>query len=478
MMKSIHSTGSNPSIKLNMLMNVLLTLSSILIPVITLPYVTRVLGAEGVGRVYFASSVVAGFAMFAELGIPVYGIRACARVRDDRRELSRTVREIMMINLISCVIVYTVFAVMICTVPRFTEDRLLLTIMSSTMILNCIGAEWLYKAVEKYTYITVRSLTFKFIALIAMFVMVRDESDYVIYGAITIFAVSASNIINLCSIHRYADLRPTGRHDLARHLPGMLMLFALAAATTIYTNLDLAILDFMKGDAEAGLYGVAVKIKLVIVSMVTSVSAVLLPRNSFYYEKNRKDEFYGLISRTMGAVLTVSLPVLIYFIIFARESISVLAGDGFSGAVAPMMIIMPSVAFIGVSNIIGIQMLVPAGREKTVVTAAMIGAAVDLILNLILIPGYASSGAAAATLAAEICVTGYMLYAVRDRLSELFSHIPVKGILTALAGVLAAGLLIKQSSSGAFTALCISSICCFGIYSLIMYLYGRRDRSR
>ena len=419
-MRNIHSTGQEPSIKLNMLMNVLLTLSSIIIPVITLPYVTRVLGAEGVGRVYFASSVVAGFAMFAELGIPVYGIRACARVRDDRRELSRTVREIMMINLISCVVVYTVFAVMLRIVPRFAEDRLLLTIMSSTMILNCVGAEWLYKALEKYTYITARSLACKLIALIAMFVMVRDESDYVIYGAITIFAVSASNIINLCSLHRYADLKPEGKHDLARHLPGMLMLFALAAATTIYTNLDLAILDFMKGDAEAGLYGVAVKIKLVIVSLVTSISAVLLPRNSFYYEKNRKKEFYSLIARTLKVVITVSVPAALVFMIFARQCISVLAGDGFSGAVMPMIIIMPSVVFIGISNVIGIQMLVPAGREKTVVIAAIIGAAVDLILNLILIPRFASAGAAAATLAAEICVTGYMLYSVRDRLNEIF----------------------------------------------------------
>jgi len=403
-----------------MLMNALLTLSSIIIPVITLPYVTRVLGAEGVGRVYFASSVVAGFAMFAELGIPVYGVRACARVRDDRAELSRTVREIMMINLISCIAVYICFAVLIHTVPRFTEDRLLLTIMSSTMILNCVGAEWLYKAIEKYTYITVRSLTFKLIALIAMFVMVRDESDYVIYGAITIFAASASNILNLCSLHMFADLKPAGRHDLARHLPGMLMLFALAAATTIYTNLDLAILDFMKGDAEAGLYGVSVKIKLVIVSLITSVSAVLLPRNSFYYEKNRREEFYSLIARTMKAVITVSVPVALAFMIFARQCIYVLAGDSFSGAVMPMIIIMPSVVFIGISNIIGIQMLVPAGCERTVVAAAVIGAVVDLILNLILIPRFASSGAAAATLAAEICVTAYMLYSVRDKLREIF----------------------------------------------------------
>ena len=473
-MKRIHSAEGSPSIQLNMLMNVLLTLSSVIFPVITLPYVTRVLGAEGVGRVYFASSAVAGFAMTAELGVPVYGIRACARVRDDRAELSRTVREIMMLNLISCLIVYICFAVLLQTVPRFSEEKTLLMIMSSTMILNCIGAEWLYKALEKYTYITVRSVTFKFAALIAMFVMVKDSSDYVIYGAITIFAVSASNIMNLFALPGYADLRPAGRHELARHLPGMLMLFALAAATTVYTNLDLAILGFMKGNAEAGLYGVAVRIKLVIVSLVTSVSAVLLPRNSFYYEKDMKDEFYRLLSQTMRMIIIVSAPAAVYFMLFAGESISLIAGSGFAGAVLPMTVIMPSVVFIGISNIIGIQMLVPSGREKTVVTAALIGAAVDLVLNLILIPAFASAGAAAATLAAEICVTGYMLYSVRDRISDLFCSIPLRSIIGSLAVSAAAGYLIKTAVQGAFATLCISSICFFGIYSGIVYICHRR----
>ena len=165
----------DPSVKLNMFMNAVLTLSSIIFPVITMPYVTRVLGAEGVGRVYFASSVIAAFAMFAELGVPVYGIRACARVRDDRDELSRTVREIMLLNLGACIGVYVCFGILLHLVPKFSQERTLLLIMSSTMLLNCLGAEWLYKSLEKYTYITVRSVAFKLIALIAMFVFVRNE---------------------------------------------------------------------------------------------------------------------------------------------------------------------------------------------------------------------------------------------------------------------------------------------------------------
>lgn len=463
-----------PSIKLNMLMSALLTLSSIIFPLITLPYVTRVLGPEGVGKVYFGTSVVTFFSMFAELGIPVYGIRACARVRDDKAELSRTVHEIMAINLVTCLISYAGLALSIITVPKLADDRTLIIIMSALILLNALGAEWLYKAIEKYTYITVRSLLFKLIALAAMFMLVREKSDYIIYGGITIFAASASNILNFINLRRHISLRPAGGYRFARHLPAMLMFFALAIATSIYINLDLAILGFMKGDTEAGLYGVSVKIKLVLVSLITSVSSVLLPRNSYYYDRGRTKEFTALLSTTMNAVITVSAAVVLYFIVYAGDCIELLAGRSFEGSVSSMKIIMPAVIFIGISNIIGMQMLVPQGREKETVIAAVIGAAVDLILNFILIPRFASAGAAAATLAAEICVTGYMIYAAGRESGKLFAGISYAGITAALAAAYAASLPARAVSS-VFLRLVTTAVCFFGVYMTVIIIIWRKN---
>lgn len=466
------------TVKINMMMNALLTLSSIIFPVITLPYVTRVLGAEGVGRVYFASSVISMFAVFAELGIPVYGIRACAKVRDDRAELSRTVREIMAVNLAVCTVVYGAFAIALFTVPALQNDRLLLTIMSSSMLLNAVGVEWLYKALEKYVYITVRSVSFKLIALIAMFLMVRSEDDYIIYGAITVFATFASNAVNFCGVHRYADLRPAGRHDLKRHIPAMLMLFALAAATTIYTSLDLAILDLFKGHAEAGMYGVSIRIKLVLVSLITSVSAVLLPRNSFYYEKKRIDDFYDLLAKTLNMMIAVSFPVVCYFIMFARESILLLAGGGFTGSIRPMQIILPAVILIGISNIIGMQMLIPSDREKAVTIAACAGAVTDLILNLMLIPRYASSGAATATLAAEVVVLGYLILVSRKDMALLLKDVNIRqpaAVIAACAAALAAVSWVKFIPAGPFIRLAVSAVFFFSIYAILMVCFWRKN---
>lgn len=482
-----------------MLMNALLTAGSVVFPIITLPYVTRILGPEGVGKVYFATSVVTFFSMFAELGIPVYGIRACARVRDDITELSRTAQEIIGINLITCAAAYGVYAIMLATVPRMAEDRFLMAMMSAVMVLNTLGCEWLYKALEKYTYITVRSLSFKLLALVGMFLMVRSSSDYVMYGFLTMFAASASNILNMCNLRKHILLKPVGGYDLMRHLPAMLMFFALAVATSVYTNLDLAILDLFKGDAEAGLYGVSVKIKLVIVSLVTSVSAVLLPRNSYYIENGRRGESMDLLEKTMTMITAASVPTVVYFILFAEDCIELLAGGGFSGAVISMKIIMPSVILIGMSNIIGLQLLVPDGREKDVVIAAVIGAAADLVLNLVLIPRFASVGAAAATLAAEACVTLYMIHAAGRDARRLFRGIPVLRLTiaaaAAAAAALPAGRLINstqsptdstqqlidstqslasfQSMGQTFLRLVLTAVVFFGIYIAVILLMRR-----
>ena len=462
-----------------MFMNVILTMSSILFPLITLPYVSRVLGPEAMGKVFFASSVITIMSVFAELGIPVYGIRACAKVRDDREKLSRTVREILTVNLITCLAVYLLLAVMLIFVPKFAGNRELLIIMSSLIVLNAIGVEWLYKALEKYTYITIRSLIFKLIALVAMFMMIKEQSDYVVYGALTIFAAVASNIINFIYMRRYVDPCRAIELNLKQHLPSMLMLFALAAATVIYTNLDIAFLGFLKGDGETGLYGVAVKIKLVLVNIITAVSAVLLPRMSFYYEKGRKEEFDYLLNRTLKAVEIISIPVAAYFVIYAEECIRLLTGNGFMGAVMPMRIIVPSVIFIGISNIIGMQMLVPIGREDIVTNAAWIGAIADALLNIMLIPGMASSGAALATLCAEFLVMVYLLCrtsAMPDM--SRYSVVPDLRILAASCVFIASGMLARNVFDGTIAKIIFGAICSFGSYIIILFVFFRHYDNR
>ena len=262
-------------------MNAILTMSSFIFPLLTFPYVTRILTPVGTGRVAFATSLVSYFNMFAQLGIPTYGIRECAKVRDSKIELTRTVHELLFINLMMAVLAYILLALALIFVPRLQADRTLYVIVSLTIVLQAIGLEWLYKALEQYTYIMVRSIVFKFIALVCMFALIHEQKDYVIYGAITILAASASNVLNLINVHKYIGLKPVGGYRPLRHMKAVMVFFAMACATTIYTNLDTIMLGFMTSDAETGYYDAAVKIKRILVSVVTSLGTVLLPRVSY-----------------------------------------------------------------------------------------------------------------------------------------------------------------------------------------------------
>ena len=183
-------------------MNIVLTMSSFVFPLITFPYATRILQPAGMGKVSFAASLISYFSIFAQFGIPIYGIRECAKIRDDRNELSQTALELFIINLISSISVSALFIISIFIVPRLQQEKPLYMIMGISLLLNAIGLEWLYKALEEYTYIAIRSIVFKLIACVLLFSVVATESDYVIYGFLTIFAASASNIWNAVNVRK------------------------------------------------------------------------------------------------------------------------------------------------------------------------------------------------------------------------------------------------------------------------------------
>ncbi len=458
------------SLKLNFIMNAILTMSSFLFPLITFPYVSRILLPIGTGKVSFANSVVTYFVMISQLGIPTYGIRACAIVRNDEEKLKKTVYELFLINVVMSILAYIVFFVALIYVPRLRADRTLFLITGTLIFFNTIGVEWLYKALEQYTYITVRSIIFKFIALIAMFALVHDVDDYVIYGGISIFAASASNAFNFIRLRKIIGKKKVSQLNFKQHFKPVFTFFIISCATTIYTNLDNVMLGFMKDDVEVGYYNAATKIKNILVSIVTSLGTVLMPRASYYLQNGMEDEFYKLSKKAIKFVFLAATSMMIYFMLFAREGVLFLSGEAFEGAILPMMIVMPTLLFIGLTNIMGIQMLVPMGREDAVMISTFAGAIVDLILNAIAIPILGASGAAIGTLVAEFVVLIVQLIYLRKDVAFLYNGQSYLKLLIALIAAFIAGCAVKLLISGIFIKLVISAMLFFGVYALILYI--------
>lgn len=452
------------SLKLNFVMNAILTMSSFIFPLISYPYVSRILLPEGTGKVSFATSLIAYFIMFAQLGIPTYGVRACSRVRDDRQALTRTAQELLIINLIMTALSYTALFLALLFVPRLRAERTLYLLVSLSMIFNTIGMEWLYKALEQYTYITVRSIVFKIVALIAMFVLIHSREDYVIYGGITILASSASGICNFVHARRFISLRPVGGYRFRPHLKAVAVFFAMACASTVYTNLDTVMLGFMTSDETVGYYNAAVRIKSILVSIVTSLGAVLLPRASYYVERGEMDRFRQITRKALNFVFLAAVPMMIYFMVFARQGIFLLSGENYAGAVRPMQWIMPTLLFIGLSNVLGIQILVPLNREKVVLWSIIAGAAVDVVLNVALIPQYGASGAAAATSVAELVVLAVQFFVLGKEATGAFAAVSFGKLLPALVVGIAAASWVLLMQWGSFVTLLLSGILFFGSY--------------
>lgn len=460
------------SLKFNMLMNFILTASSFLFPLITFPYVSRILQPDGMGKIAFATSIVSYFSMFAMLGIPVYGIRACAKVRENKEKLSRVVHELLAINIITSIITILMIILSLTLVPKFEEYRLLIIINSFSLILNVFGINWLYSALEQYSYITIRSILFKAISIVLMFIFIHEKSDYLIYAIIAIFANVGSNIANIVNLRKIIHIHPVGDYNIRKHIKPILIFFSLSVAINIYVNLDTVMLGFMKGDTEVGLYNSAVKIKVILTAVVTSLGSVLLPRMSSYVNNKSSDLFDKLASKALNLTLLISIPLAIFFVIYAKEVILLLSGENYINAVPSMKIITPTIIFIGITNFFGIQVLVPLNRERQVLASSIVGAFVDIILNFILIPIYGAAGAAIGTLGAEISVLivqAIFLYKfIKIVIKEIsFLHIAVSNLLAYTLICFFRELIYFDSI---WARLFFSSILYFGSYAISLFI--------
>lgn len=459
------------SIAYNFIANIILTMSSFIFPLITFPYASRVLQPAGMGKVSFAIAVINYFLLIAQLGIPTYGIRACSKVRDDKEKLSKTVQEILLISMIMCMLSYLLFAISITIIPKFREERKLLIVISTMLIFTTIGAEWFYKALEMYSYITIRSLVFKVIALAAMFVLVKKEGDYVIYGAISILAASASNLLNFIYLKKFVFFKRYKLNILV-HLRPIIIFFAMSCATTIYLNLDTIMLGFMKTDVDVGYYNASVKIKNLLVSIVTSLGAVMLPRVTSYLEKGDTEKFKNLSVKAIQFVVFISLPMCVFFIIYARHTILFLVGNEYEGAVMPLQFMLPTLIFIGLTNIMGIQILVPQEKEGKVLVSVIVGAVIDLFLNFVFIPKYAAVGAALSTMIAEIVVFVVQYFIDKKLFKELFHQIKIFKVINAIFISTFFSSWILKINLGDFSLLFLGAICFVTTYICSLYFGG------
>ena len=389
------------SLKKNALLNIIYKLSSMIFPLIIYPYVSRVLAPAYMGKVSFFTTVSNYAMMIGSLGITMYGIRATAKVREDKKELSKVTEELLIINSVVTIFVVAALLLSALFVEKFNANFPLLVITSIQVALAPLNVEWLYNGLEKYDYITKRAIAFKTLTIVLIFLFVKKKEDYIIYAAILALSFIGNYIVNIVYSRHFVDYGSRYDLDVKRHIKPVLILFAAAIAINIYTSVDTLMLGFINGDRAVGLYDIAVKAKTVLLSLINAVSAVIFPRLSFYVSTNDKKAYDLTLRKSIALLMDISIPMAMFFLVESQSVVLLLGGKNYIDSTLAMQILMPILVFSGFSNITGNQILLPHNKDIDYLVAVLIGALTDVVLNAMLMPRYSLYGAAAATFIAE-----------------------------------------------------------------------------
>ena len=384
-----------------MFLNTIKGALSVLFPVITFPYLSKVLGVNNIGLYNFANSIISYFILLAGLGISTYAMREGANYREKTCVINRFSCEIFTINIISTIFSYLLFFLFLWIFDVFYDYRLILLILSLQIVFKTIGVEWVYSVYEDYRFITVVSVFFQILTVILIFLFVNNENDVYKYAFITIFSVIVSNIIYFIYARKYCSIKITKKINLKSHFKPILILFATAVTITVSVNSDTTILGFLCGDYTVGIYSVSVKVCGIVKIFISSILMVSIPRFSNFYWEKKYENFNNTATDVFSILLTFVVPLIFFIASFRKEIILIISDASYLDAATSLYILSFSLFFCMGAWFWGQCILVPLKKEKSVFYITVASAFINITLNFLLIPFWNENAAALTTVISE-----------------------------------------------------------------------------
>jgi O-antigen/teichoic acid export membrane protein len=457
----------------NYFYNLLLTVANLLFPLVSFPYVSRVLGPEGIGKVQFAFSFAQYFGMIAGFGIPIYGMREIARHRTNVAGRSKVFLELVTIYVITSVSMSVIYLAAIYLFPYFSADREIYLAALLMILLGCSYIEWLYTGMEEFKSVALRSVLFKIAGLILIFLLVKTPADYKLYLYIMMFSFLGNNILSFFLlkgkiIFSFADL------SLRKHVKPLLLIFG-TTTVAVMADIDTVLLGFLSNDKAVGLYTAAVKISKISVPIITSMSIIMIPKITKEFAGNEMDKVQNSLSQAFGFLVFLCIPVTFGLALLAPEFIALFSGDEFLDATNAMRILSTMPVILGFAHFFLFLILVPAGKNREMFAAEIGGLIVSLLLNFILIPVLQQVGSAIANVCAELVVTLMYLYFVKKHFSFTYNwSLFINATISALAFIPVI-LLTKEIPLLLVYRLIISVACCAAAYFAIQLFIFKSD---
>lgn len=376
---------------------------NVIFPFLTGMYVARILLPDAVGTVAYAQNIAQYFVIFAFLGIPTYGVREIAKVRNDREERSKVYSELLVINFISTCIFSAVYLIVILSVTSFRENLPLYLVTGSAIALNALNNSWLYEGMEEFRYISIRNIVFKAMCFLLLVLLVRGPENYIWYAAITVLGTAGNYVLNMAYAPKFVRFGIKNL-NLKRHMTSIMLLVVVNLAIELYSLVDVTMLGAMSTSKNVAYYSYASRINKIFIQVINAFTIVIVPRIAFYYKENRQEDFNRLLSKTLETIFVLGIPLVVGIQICASDAIELIYSSAFLPSANVLRILSFVLIISPVGYLLGSRVLLVTDHEKTMVLCVGIGAVVNVVGNAILIPRFVEYGAAIASVMSEIVV--------------------------------------------------------------------------
>lgn len=458
------------SIKKNTLFSVVKSVMAIVFPLITFPYISRVLQPENVGKINFANSIVSYFALFASLGISTYATRECSKFKDNRNELSKVSSEIYSINIITTAVTYIALFISLMVVEKFADYRALILIQSLTILFATIGTDWINYAMGDLKYITIRTVLFQCISLVLMLLLVKSKADYFVYVCITVFASSAANIVNYFYKRRFCHIKFTFEIKLKKHIKSITALFAMLIAQQVFTMSDTTMIGFFYDDTQVGLYTTALKVYNIVNQIVVSITCVVLPEISSQINCHHYEEIRKILRYSLHFICFVGIPCVIGLFFLSNEVVLLIGGSSYVGATPVLRVLsLTLLASFAGTYVLNVNIL-SFGKDKIALVSCVVPALFNLITNYIFIPRFGIIAAAFTTVASQLLVVLICLPFMDWKCNTRDVIFSIWKILISSVLLIVTCIICTNMFDGLFLRMCSCIVAGGAIYIISLYI--------
>lgn len=442
--------------------------ANILFPFVTSIYVSRILLPTGVGKVASSQNIASYFVTIAALGLPSYGVREFAKVRDNKCERNKLFTELLLINIISTTLAIIGFFIVVFENTEFRSELALYSVCGLSIFFNYLNIDWMYKGLEEYGYITGRSLFIKGFSLAALLLLVKTRQDYVNYALISSLATGGNYIFNVVHARKFVKI-DFSEIRLQKHIKPVLLSACIIFLSSIYNKIDVTMLNVMGTNEAVGYYSYAQKTVNMVLTMANAVTVALLPRLSYYYDYDKKN-FYRLIDKGSQVLAFMTFPLAGGMVLVSAQAVELLYGKAFAATALTIQLMCPLILIKGFGDLFCYQLVYSTKSEKIILPAATAASMINIIANAILIPRLLQDGAVIASVLSEMITNAIQfVYMKRKVKFNINKKALFDGVFSTLIMALSV-IAVKQINLQNTISLILEVLCGAIVYTVVNLL--------